>query len=72
MSSLDTADTLKMKLFHDAVIASPIQAAPPKPAMTGKGTKAQERVLFDRALITYNKQAFEEESRGSLLKKQCC
>lgn len=72
MSCLGTMETLKMKLFHNAVIASPIQAVPLKPATTGKSTKAQERVLFDRALITYNKQAFEEESRGSLLKKQCC
>ncbi len=72
MPCFGTIETLKMKLFHNTVIASPIEAVPLKPATTGKSTKAQERVLFDRALITYNKQAFEEESRGSLLKKQSC
>ncbi len=72
VSSSDTTETLKMIVFHDAVMASPIQEAAARLAVTGKSTKAQERVLFDRAFITYNKQAFEEESRGSLLKKLCC
>lgn len=58
-----------MSVLHDTVIASATLAAHPRLAVTGKSTNAQERDLFDRALITHNKQVRQRGKQGQLAEK---